>query len=255
MKEYKKIIILASMILVIALGILITKNQGISAKILGLANDPPAITNAFTDKEKYFPGDIMAITAETKDASAVKALVENEKGFNAVNLVAVTSFEGKETWAGKWKVENSQNGKKYKIKIVASNKSGTAETVLEWEDPNPGHPWSQIDGFPSACTGTDFVKGLGASLSCATPGGLSSCTIASSNAGASNGSESWVSATCPATYTLTGGGCDLSEYGSGHYTRNHPNGANGWYCLSYCGAGGCPVGSPLPLVAYAVCCK
>ncbi|MFH1048472.1 MAG: hypothetical protein V1732_02310 [Patescibacteria group bacterium] len=142
------------------------------------ASDSPVITNAFTDKAKYFPGDQMAITAETKNASEVKAFVENEKGYNEVNLVVAASFNGKETWTGKWKVENSLNGKKYKLKIVASNKSGTAETVLEWEDPNPGHPWSQIDNLPAACPAGQFAAGFGAwnattgaPLTCATPAG------------------------------------------------------------------------------------
>lgn len=137
--------------------------------IIKFLNGPtPSITNAFIDKEKYFPGDIMNITAETKDASAVKALVENEVGFNTVPLVVMASFNGKETWTGKWKVENSQEGKKYKIKIIASNKSGTSETILEWEDPNPGHPWSQIDGFPADCPAGQYVSAID-NGACSTP--------------------------------------------------------------------------------------
>lgn len=138
--------------------------------IIKFLNGPaPSIINAFIDKEKYFPGNIMAITAETKDALEVKAFVENEAGFNEANLVVAASFNGKETWTGKWKVKNALTGKKYKLKIVAYNKSGTAETVLEWEDPNPGHPWSQIDGFPAACGAGQYVNQIGDPPTCATP--------------------------------------------------------------------------------------
>ncbi len=142
--------------------------------IIKFLNGPtPSITNAFIDKEKYFLGDTMAITAETKDAMGVKALVENEAGFNEVALVAVASFEGKATWQGKWKVENSLYDKKYKLKIIASNKSGITETVLEWIDPpNPGHSWSQIDGFPAACPANQFVTGIGTALTCASAGSV-----------------------------------------------------------------------------------
>lgn len=179
--------------------------------IVKFLNGPnPSVTNAFIDKEKYFSGDIMAITVETKDALGVKAFVENEIGFNEVIFVVMARFEGKETWSGKWKVENSLNGKKYKLKIIAFNKSGTAETVLEWEDPNPGHPWNQIDSFPPACGAGEFVRGLGSSLTCAAGGGSSECigipTICSTRSSmcftSPPGDCSPADGVCPATYVL-----------------------------------------------------
>ncbi|MFH1048468.1 MAG: hypothetical protein V1732_02290 [Patescibacteria group bacterium] len=172
MNKPKKAAVLAVLALAL-IGTVCAANSGqILSVISGIkASDSPVITNAFTDKAKYFPGDQMAITAETENALEVKAFVENEKGFNEVGLVVAASFNGKETWTGKWKVENSLSEKKYKLKIVASNKSGTTEKMLEWEDPNPGHPWIQIEGFPAACAAGKYVTGLGASLTCGTPSG------------------------------------------------------------------------------------
>ncbi|MBU4338820.1 hypothetical protein KKB43_01460 [Patescibacteria group bacterium] len=176
--NFKKPILAIIFLLAIFAGIGIVYSAAKEGKgIVKFLNGPtPSVTNAFIDKEKYFPGDIMDITVETKDALKVKALVENEVGFNEVNLVVTASFEDKETWKGKWKVENSQEGKKYKIKIIASNKSGTTETVLEWEDPNPGHPWTQIDNFPAACGAGQFVNQIGNPPTCATPAGGSPTT-------------------------------------------------------------------------------
>lgn len=232
--------------------------------IIKFLNGPtPSITNAFLDKEKYFPGDQMAVTAETQNASEVKAFVENEKGFNEVNLVVAASFNGKETWLGKWQVENSLSGKKYKLKIIASNKSGTAETVLEWEDPNPGHPWSQIDTFPAACGGNDFVKGVGAALTCATPaGGSLNCTQATGSYTATNSGIAW-SVNCPlgVGYTATGGGGDCRCIGGAGVSvltqsipQPFPPGVpQGWFAeCSMLPGTGC---AQHTVDVYVVCCK
>jgi len=47
---------------------------------------------------------------------------------------------------------------------------------------NPGHPWSQIDGFPGPCGAGQYVSGIGATLSCGTPaGGSGQWTVSGSN--------------------------------------------------------------------------
>ena len=171
--NFKKSIFAMVCLLVIFAGIgavysVAREGEGIAKFLNG---STPSITSAFLDKEKYFPGDIMKITVETEDASKVKAFVENEMGFNEVSLVAMAVLEGKETWTGNWKVENSLTDKKYKLKIVASNKSGSVETMLEWEDPNPGHPWNQIDNFPGACPAGQYINQIGNPPSCSTPTG------------------------------------------------------------------------------------
>lgn len=70
------------LILIVALagaGIYVAASQSLLAKVsLFSAGFPPAITNAFLDKEKYYPGEQMLITAETENANSAKAFVENE---------------------------------------------------------------------------------------------------------------------------------------------------------------------------------
>lgn len=152
----------------------------ISAQISDINFSMPAITNAFLDKEKYFPGDQMNITAETENTSSVKVMIENEKGYNETSLVMVAKNGSRQTWTGKWKVENSITGKIYNIDISAISKAGIAEKKLTWEDPNPGHPWNEIDGFPPECPTGQVVRGIGATLSCISGGGLPETAIWSS---------------------------------------------------------------------------
>lgn len=235
MNKPKKIVLSAILLLVLIGGICAANSRQILSVIYGIkASDAPVITNAFIDKEKYFPGDIMAITAETKDALEVKAFIENENGFNEVGLVMTVTFNNKETWLGKWKVENSLTGKKYKLKIVASNKSGTAETVLEWEDPNPGHPWSQIDNFPAACPAGQFTRWTGADLACATPVGAPStwnCTVSSqTNTNTfGNGFVVVTRATCAAGLRV-GGGCVTGDSSKLEAAAPDLFNPNQWYC-------------------------
>lgn len=213
--------------------------------IIKFLNGPiPSIANAFLDKEKYFPGDIMTITAETENASEVKAFVENEKGFNEVNLVVAASFNGKETWTGKWKVENSLSDKKYKLKIVASNKSGTAETVLEWEDPNPGHPWGEIDNFPAACAAGKYASAVGATLTCSTPSASVTCSIVTASAA---GPSADATAFC-GTGVVTGGGCYVGL--TDNWTRLYQGipVIGGYRCTIKWGV------DESSVTAYAVCC-
>ncbi|MBU3925373.1 hypothetical protein KJ854_05595 [Patescibacteria group bacterium] len=257
--NFKKPILAIIFLLAIFAGIGIVYSAAKEGKgIVKFLNGPtPSITNAFIDKEKYFPGDIMAITAETENALEVKAFVENEKGFNEVGLVVAASFNGKETWTGKWKVENSLNGKKYKLKIVASNKSGTAETVLEWEDPNPGHPWSQIDGFPADCAAGEYVTGLGASLICSATLANLDCSVVT-NIGAA---PSYVSiATCATDEQLIAGGsecavpggafCGEPGFGLGVVHTSIPSG-NSWVVDCYKS----DLSGDTCSKAYAFCCK
>ncbi len=207
MKKIRKIVLSAILLLALIGGIYAANSRQILSAISGIkASDSPVITNGFTDKEKYFPGEQMTITAETQNALEVKAFVENEKGYNEVNLVVAASFNGKETWTGKWKVENSLSGKKYKLKIAASNKSGTAEKMLEWEDPNPGHPWNQLEGFPAACGAGQFVNQIGNPPTCATP----SATLLGWEIVSATDVFS-VSVTCPAGKRVISGGCSANS--------------------------------------------
>ncbi len=250
MKKIRKIVLSAILLLALIGGIYAANSRQILSAISGIkASDSPVITNGFTDKEKYFPGEQMTITAETQNALEVKAFVENEKGYNEVNLVVAASFNGKETWTGKWKVENSLSGKKYKLKIAASNKSGTAEKMLGWEDPNPGHPWSQIEGFPAACGGNDFVKGIGAALTCATPsGGTPVCTVRNNTVSSVAGESVTAIASCIGMEIAMGGGCGfVSGTNFTDVTAEVPT-TNAYACT---------LGSPNSgnsVTAYVVCC-
>jgi hypothetical protein len=156
-------IISAAVLVVILATIYVASNQEIMAKITGAkTGNMPIITNAFLDKTKYLPGDQMLITAETKNASSVKAFIENEKGYNEIDLVMTIKNNGKETWMGQWKVSNSLDGKEYNLKITAYNKSGSAEKMLTWIDPNPGHSWNQMDCDNNLCVDTTTNKtGIG----------------------------------------------------------------------------------------------
>lgn len=111
-------------------------------------------------------------------------------------------------------MENSLSGKKYKLKIVASNKSGTAETVLEWEDPNPGHTWSQIDTFPAACGGNDFVKGIAAdgNFICSDAGFSASCSLDCKSGTSVTATRSSAVSDCTslAGYEFVSGACNFS---------------------------------------------
>lgn len=248
----KKTILSAICLLAFFAGIGIVYSAAKEGKgIIKFLNGPtPSITNAFIDKEKYFPGDIMAITAETKDASRTQAFVENEAGFNEVILIVAASFEGKETWTGKWKVENSQEGKKYKLRIVASNKSGIAETILEWEDPNPGHPWNQIENFPAACPLGQVINKIGDPPSCIIPPGGSpttwDCEYVKSPI-ISNYME-FGYAYCTDGRKLISGG--VSEINFETYSEGPINGAgrDGWFVRHEDSTG-------FRIGAYAICCK
>ena len=107
----KKVKISLLIILIIAI-IYILINQNIVTRTID-KNDMPVITNAFLDKTKYFPGDLMLITVETKKSSFVKAFVENEKGYNEVNLIMTVQNNDRDTWIGQWKVRDSLDSKEY----------------------------------------------------------------------------------------------------------------------------------------------
>lgn len=245
-KNVKLMVLIAALA---GIGIYVTNGQPLLAKLsLFSAGSPPVITNAFLDKEKYFPGEQMTITAESTNASEAKAFVENENGFSEIGLIMTVNFNNKKTWMGKWDVRNSLSGKKYNLIIVAYNKSGSTEKTLKWEDPNPGHPWNQIDSFPAACGAGQYVSGVGASLTCSTPAGFTGCTSTSyTSANLATGANQQFSKACPAGKSISGGGCSIAAGGgAGEIWDSHPFN-NTWWCTF-------DIGNVSAIQVWAVCC-
>ncbi len=126
---------------------------------LGLTPDShPEITNAFSDKTKYLPGDKMLITAAVEDDRSVKSVsaeVEFENGKDSINLILITGDNKRGTWQGAWTVHDTVGEKTYTTRIVVSDTKGQfAEKTLEWIDPNPGHAWNQMDCDNNLCVDT-----------------------------------------------------------------------------------------------------
>ncbi len=199
------------------------------SNVLSLVDSSPEITTAYLDKAKYQPGDQMLITAQITDDWGIKkieAQVENEKGWDTVNLILLTGNNRKGTWQGAWKLHDTVGVKEYKTKIIATDLSGqTAEKTLLWVDPVQSHPPEQIRPGTFQSGSYKFPDGLGIGVDAAASDKLK-VVKTSTGGNAINANCAAGTGSCDAVYAVSDGGIGVkgtstSNYGVYGYTSSN----------------------------------
>lgn len=99
------------------------------------ADESPNITGISINPTKVIPGDVMKIYANISDSVGVVSVQVDMGGIETVTLQLISGTIYNGTWAGSWKVHDTEP-KKYNAKITAKNRLGfTSSSTAEWSDP------------------------------------------------------------------------------------------------------------------------